>query len=256
MIPDFSEENLRMLFEAIQMRASSFDDHLNNKALANDNPIYLRFDIDDNLRKAFEISCICNQYGIKATFFILNTAKYWNDQDLFIWLKQIHDKGHEIAWHNNVLTEWQSWKNRSEHIIQNESMITSAIRSALDRFRFNGIIIKGSASHGDPLCRKLNYLNYDVFTECERGPEAHAFPKCALQIPKVSMHDFGLEYEAYHVPYDLYLSESGGKGWSGRCNGIGRPDLKGEWTDDNLDLSILSFYEKVQILIHPQHWKI
>lgn len=246
---DFSEENIRILFEAIQMRASSFDDHVNRRVLSHDNPIYLRFDIDDNLRKAFEMSCLCNQYGIKATFFILNTAKYWNDSDLFVWLKQIQDKGHEIGWHNNVLTEWQSWKKRGEHIIQDESMITSAIRSALDRFRFNGITIKGSASHGDPLCRKLNYLNYDVFTECERGPEAHAFPKCALQIPKVSMRDLGLEYEAYHVPYDLYLSESGGKEWTWRA-----PETK--CYGDGLDLQMINKHDHIQILIHPQHWKI
>jgi len=244
----FTEDNLRRLFEAIQMRASSFKDHLFNRVLPHDNPIYLRFDIDDDLNKAHAMSLLCNEYGIRGTFFILNTAKYWDDPGLWSTLRQIQDDGHEMAWHNNILTEWIEYVGKDNLMGR---MIDSKIHPIIETFRSQDITIRGSASHGDPLCRKLGYINYEVFKECPRTEEAYNFPQPTFQIPKVSMHEFGLEYEAYHVPYDLYLSESGGREWKGRMD---RTSFA--WRIDDESLVLLSHSKRIQILIHPQHWKI
>jgi hypothetical protein len=245
---DFSEKSLHELFEVIQERCTLFPD-----ARADEwnegprQPIYLRFDIDDNLRKAVKMADICYSHGIQATFFILNTAKYWNDPNLMRELKYMQDiVGHEIGWHNNILTQWIN-DGKPEDV----KLTINTIASILNRFLAHGIIIRGSASHGDQLCHKLYYLNYEVFKECSRTQEAVNFPPCSFTIPKVSMHDFRLEYEAYHVPYNLYLSESGGKEWTTRQGTFTKP-IKS--MNDIIDL--IPLHGCIQILIHPQHWKI
>lgn len=224
--PDFTEASLRSLLEAICDRTCSFmEDELVD-------PIYLRFDIDDDFRKAVTMAEICSQHGINATFFILNTAPYWNDSKMFDNLLKMQAKGHEIGWHNNGLTEYIQKQGTPD-------LLYRFIWQPLSDLRSEDINIRGSASHGDPLCHKLGYLNYEVFKECPRTQEAINFPKPSFTIPQVSMHDFGLEYEAYHVPYDLYLSESGGRSWN-----------------RTFTAEDLAAHDRVQILIHPQHWKI
>lgn len=241
---DFTESSLRALLEVIQSRACRLDAAWTQEGRPI-KPIYLRFDVDDDISKAWRLSTILNEYGIRGTFFILNTAKYWNmdvdfldeTKSFFEVLTWMQDKGHEIAWHNNALTGWAGY------LSANGAADTSAIRKyilyPLDILRAHGLTIRGSASHGDPLCRQLGYINYEIFKECPRTQEAIGFPRPSFDIPKVSMHDFGLEYEAYHVPYDLYLSESGGRAWNRQFTEVD-----------------ISTHDRIQILIHPQHWKI
>lgn len=246
--PDFTEASLRELLIEIVGRDAMFDTEEDRDARKIRNvlypgvltyrPIYLRFDIDADYQKAFRMSLLLNEYGINGTFFILNTADYWSGdiEHLFDCLKSMQARGHEIAWHNNVITELCKAYSYDTWSLNNAQY---KIFMALDEFRNNGITIRGSASHGDPLCHKLGYINYEVFKECPRTQEAINFPKPSFTIPQVSMHDFGLEYEAYHVPYDLYLSESGGRGWNRK------------FTAEDL-----AAHDRIQILIHPQHWKI
>jgi len=262
--PDFTETSLRALLECVSGYGNRTKDRTTSLCNAKNvdkwqhrpkNPIYLRFDIDDDLRKAVKMADICYSLGINATFFILNTAKYWSSPGLMNELKFMQDSlGQEIGWHNNILTEWikqQQTLGDFPNEDPKSNWIANAIDIILSRFREHAITIRGSASHGDLLCRKLNYLNYEVFTECPRTQEAVNFPPCSFTIPKVSMHDFGFEYEAYHVPYDLYLSESGGREWTarrGESQAVSMPIEK--------SLAVLDSYDRIQILIHPQHWKI
>jgi len=262
--PQFTESNLRSLLEAIQSRASSFADHLYRTG--EQRPIYLRFDIDDDPAKAYRMSLILNEYGIKGTFFILNTAKYWNEQPMLDWyspldgdkrqigfwkaLKDVQLHGHEIAWHNNAIAD--HYHNNPHDGYPMDFTMEEIILAPLNKLRMEGFQIIGSASHGDPFCRKLGFINYDIFQECERTSEAIGFPDCSFDHPRLKMADFGLEYEAYHVPYDLYLSESGGREWTWRVPGAGPArETPMEYIFKNLNT-----YDRIQILIHPQHWKI
>lgn len=261
--PQFTESNLRSLLEAIQTRASSFADHLYRTG--EQRPIYLRFDIDDDPAKAYRMSLILNEYGIKGTFFILNTAKYWNEQPEMYWgtinntklsidfwsaLIEMQTKGHEIAWHNNAITD--HYHSNPHDGYPMDFTMEEIISEPLKELRDHGLNIIGSASHGDPLCRKLGFINYDIFKECLRTSEAVGFPDCSFDHPRLKMADFGLEYEAYHVPYDLYLSESGGREWTWRA-----PDLgAARSTPMEHIIGNLKNYDRIQILIHPQHWKI
>lgn len=215
----FSGEAFRELMPIIQDRCQSFG--------WSGPGVLLRHDVDDDIDKACRMADIEAEYGVQATFFILNTAGYWRSADLMQKLLYMQKQGHEIGWHNNVLTEW----------IGGTTLLKSLVEAPLGRLRDAGIEIRGSASHGDRQCRRFGYLNYDVFTECERVAEGIGFPNF-LGHPRVSMKDFGLEYEAYHVPYDLYVSESGGKHWNR------------SFADEDLKKG------RVQMLIHPQWWKI
>jgi len=257
--PQFTESNLRSLLEAIQSRAITFAAQLKSerpnqiRRLGTDGnvgysrPIYLRFDIDDQFDRAVNAARLCNEYGIKGTFFILNTANYWTNNSIWNDLRWMQSKGHEIAWHNNILTQYQNGLPATE-----KQLIGDYIKTILARFNSNGIHITGSASHGDPLCRKLGFINYEVFTECERTSEAIDFPSPSFDHPRIKMADFGLEYEAYHVPYDLYLSESGGREWTWRVPGAG----PARETPMEHIIGNLKNYDRIQILIHPQHWNI
>jgi len=253
---DFGEDFLRELFPVIADRTVTFSGGVKElPARLVDQPIYLRFDIDANFDRAHQMACLCNEYGVKATFFILNTASYFTSPDTLRLCKWIQDKGHEIAWHNNLLTEFLTAFpvihptniNASEHP---EQWLQFRLDAILMKFNAHGVKIKGSASHGDPLCRLRGYINYEVFEECPRTQEAHGFKQPDFEIPKVSMKLFGLEWEAYHVPYDLYLSESGGKMWTIRDTRYGETD---SWDGS---LSVFNHYKSIQILIHPQHWEL
>lgn len=249
--PDFSEASLRSLLETICDRTCSFmEDELVN-------PIYLRFDIDDNIDKARRMAHLCSDHGCFGTFFILNTARYWTYPGAFEIMRYIQRLGHEIAWHNNILTQMINWNKQEVASFENQEFyLDGMIKAILGAFATHGLTIRGSASHGDPLCHQLGYINYEVFKECPRTQEAANFPKPSFTIPQVSMHDFGLEYEAYHVPYDLYLSESGGRGW------IARETLSDNMRGVTGDITMpdiiryIPDYDRIQILIHPQHWKI
>lgn len=200
--------------------------------------VMLRHDVDDNLQRSFSIARMEADHGISSTFFILNTAPYWSTikrELLFDTLREMQEMGHRIHWHNNALASWVKFGGT-------ESLRT-LIGGPIELMREEGLNVTGSASHGDALCRKFGFINYEIFSECKRTREATNFPQPNIKMPigTVSMKDFGLNYETYHVPYDRYYSESGGQFSN---TPVPTPEEIGEIND------------RVQILIHPQWWPI
>ena len=74
----------------------------------------IRHDIDRNMDGAMRMAYREHKYGIKATYFVLHTAKFYgttrnkyfnrNDNVLF-YLKKIQDAfGHEVGFHNDLIT--------------------------------------------------------------------------------------------------------------------------------------------------------
>lgn len=188
--------------------------------------IILRHDIDDFFEKSLAMARIEHELKVKSTYFVLNTAEYWDNELVFpMLLSMQNDMGHGIGWHNNAVTEH----------LTTEKPIRDCISDPIEQLRSFGLIIRGSVAHGDKLCREKNYLNSDVFGLHKRGWDGY---KGLVY----DMKEFGLEYEASFLCEDDYLSDSGAQ-WSKN------PDLTlNKWLD---------YPEKrYQILIHPQHWQL
>lgn len=190
--------------------------------------IIMRHDVDDNLERSVAMAEVESQYKVKATYFMLNTAPYWAKGywDLMRYIKSL---GHEIAWHNNVITQWLK-ADKKKSI---DFLITEVLMEFLD----NGFEIKGSASHGDGMCHQHNYVNNQIFVSFQKAG-LNGKPN-TLDYEQVKMEDYGLEYEAYAIHSDVYVSESG-KNWRGKMR---QSDLE--------DMT-----NRVQILIHPQWWDL
>lgn len=198
-----------------------------------DDAILFRHDVDDNLDNSVNLSIMQMGYDIEATYFILDTAPYFNPSDKEMWkkIRRIQSNGHEIGWHNNAITTWIKTGRRKP--------LKEHVRDAVQPFLDNGINIYGSASHGDRLCYQFGYINYELFQGYmgERVGTAIDFAKPTIEIEKVNPNDFSLHYETYHIPHDLYFSEPGGK-WSAN----GEPRIEKD--------------KRIQVLIHPQWWSL
>lgn len=220
--------------------------------------VALRHDVDYDLDFAMEMSHWEHQRGVRATYFLLHTAPYWNDPRLAQKCLQIQEFGHEVGLHVNVLTEW----------VQGQvSDVGQRLAELLEPLRQAGVRIIGTAAHGDRECYERGFINYWIFRELrpadptteESGrtaegvrvegeqdriqyPAINAIKRNAdgrrLALWSVSMQQLGLEYHAWHVPHDQYFTDSGG-----------------DWnrSDDPLDHPLTS--GRAQILMHPIYWR-
>jgi len=221
------------------------------------NIVGLRHDIDYNIDLAMEMSFWEHEKGVQSTYYILHTAEYWKDPKLIDKLLQIQDFGHEIGLHLNFLTEWYLGINTD---------ISGNIASILGLLRSNGINVTGCSAHGDPNCYQYNYNNSWLFKELRtdhpdkyyaqrnaEGTVSKPFDKVVKypnnhMITNLNGHkfglweyrlsDFGLSYEAVHLIYDKYFSDSGGEF---------------KRTPDPIQEDLSS--GRSQVLIHPEHWK-
>jgi hypothetical protein len=200
--------------------------------------VLLRHDIDTDIDKAVlmaeieagidnDLNRVMFEHGDKqrvhSTYFALNTAKYWGSQYMTEALLYIQALGHEVGWHNNSITDYLTTCKPME----------VCIREPVDYLRSLGLVIRGSAAHGDRLCYKHRYINYNVFGYKSRGWDYWDHYLGGKMVR--SMGDFGLEYEAYHVLYNGYLADSY-TGWAGDP---ARP-----------------FLSRTQVLIHPHCWRL
>ena len=219
--------------------------------------IALRHDVDYDLDLALEMSFWEKERGVQSTYYLLHTAPYWNAPQFIDKCLQIQDFGHEIGLHLNLLSEWVQGKIND---------IASTLDHILTPLRQAGVRLTGVAAHGDKLCYQHQFINYWCFTELkpqnpeisEDGlsaegipvlepkfrisyPDSHQLARddgCQLPLWSVSMQEFGLVYDAAHVGYDGYFTDSGGK-----------------WTrsPDPLQQSLKT--GRYQILMHPIYWR-
>ena len=189
----------------------------------------LRHDVGHDLDLALEMANLEHARGIRATYFLLHTATYVED-DLFIdKCLQLQDYGHEVGLHLNVLTPW--FDGETDDPIGD-------LEAWLSRVRAAGVILNGSSVHGDRACYQHDFINYWIWSELrgkdpagsEDGLTAEGVPmddnnRCVSYPPShslmrgdgetfplwsVSMESLGLSYEACRVPHDQYWSDSGG----------------------------------------------
>jgi hypothetical protein len=199
----------------------------------------LRHDVDVSLRSALELARLEHAHGLRATYFVLHTAPYWSSPALLDDLRRLQDEyGHEVGWHNDLVTiECVDGVDARAYLAEQ-----------LERLRSAGISVVGTASHGSGSCYRFGYHNNYFFSDFEGevvpgfpNTETVTTPRGAVRIPKARLADFGLEYEAYHLGEDLYLSDTATA--SGRRR-----------HPDELDPRALSPGEKAIVLTHPCHW--
>jgi hypothetical protein len=185
----------------------------------------LRHDVDLRLDSALELARREHVRGIRATYFVLHTAPYWQRTDLLDCLRRLQALGHEVGWHNDLVT------------LQRVHGVDAAeyLRTELARLRAAGIDIRGAASHGSPWCGRLGYHNNYVFAGWDEP--VPGYPE--LDVPqKLDPTAFGLEYEAYHVPHDLYRSDATFS--AGRRQHPAAVELRPG--------------QRTIVLVHPCHW--
>jgi hypothetical protein len=190
----------------------------------------LRHDVDDRLESAVEFARLEHARGIRSTYFILHTAPYYRRSASFLpTLRLLQDElGHEIGWHNDLLTL---------HFLYGVD-VGSYLSSELEWLRSGGIDIRGTAAHGSPHSHSLGYHNNYLF----RGWDELVAGRDRTEVPKLDPADFGLEYEAYHLSYDRYFSDSAFDARGRRAH------------PDTFDARALRTDEKAVALVHPCHW--
>jgi hypothetical protein len=207
----------------------------------------LRHDVDHDLANALLFARAETELGWKSTYFLLHTDWYFRgpgssglSRELLETADQLAAMGHEIGLHNNAITA---------ALTTGDDPLTLLDRD-LECLRCHGFDVIGTVAHGDPLCRKGNYVNSEVFTECPR-PKLGAPDRTvvltdedgvrlgACELRPVPMAELGLRYEAGFIGHDLYLSDTGGR-WSRTL----------EETRRRLDAGATM----LQVLTHPVWW--
>jgi hypothetical protein len=219
--------------------------------------VTLRHDIDYSLDCALETAFWEYRNGVRATYFLLDTAPYWDDDRFLDKCRQLADFGHEIGIHLNALAKWYSGE---------VSSVADDIQRTLARLRESGLEIVGTAAHGDRRCYEGGFINYwclqdlrpDDPMRMEHGLSAEGVPTdnpqhqvpypsdhrirradgAAFDLWSIPMASFGLQYDAMHVQVDRYFTDSGGN-WVRSADPLTEDLRRG----------------RHQILMHPIHWR-
>ena len=179
--------------------------------------LIIRHDIDHDFETAQKMAEWENKRGIKSTYCVLHSAWYYGTLEgdrirhtriLVDLVEHLHDLGHEINLHNNLVVTGLKYSVDPVKLLSQEMAFFSSI----------GIPIRGSTAHGDKICREYHFRNYEIFMEwCGRygGPRTILYNGeeggKTVTLGEVSMFDFGLEYESEELYWDTYYTDSGGK---------------------------------------------
>jgi hypothetical protein len=198
----------------------------------------LRHDIDMRLDSALRLARLEHERGLRATYFVLHSADYWRRPDLLVRLQELQDLGHEIGWHNDLVT------------LQVVDGVDARefLRRELDKLRASGIAVRGTSAHGSYWGHALGYSNLYFFRDLPAPIDG--FPNVdevtvdgeARRVPKGTLAEFGFEYEAYHLGEDVYASDS-------RFNQRGR-----RWHPELFEPGLLEPKQSAIVLVHPCHW--
>jgi hypothetical protein len=210
--------------------------------------IGLRHDVDLDLKKAFKLSTVENNLGIRSSYYILHTAAYYladpnnmeeHSDSIIPTLKIIqNDYNDEIGWHNDLVT--------IQLVYDIDPVIF--LNQELSWLRSNGLNLTGTSSHGSNYCYVYYYLNYYFFEEFKNSvagqfvnnDSALVYGKW-VKFKHGRLSDFGLDYEAYFLNNNKYYSDAS------FING-------NRWNINMLDLSTLKRGDRVIILMHPVYY--
>ena len=210
--------------------------------LNGDKAVLVRHDIDYRMDHALEFARYEASLGCFATYFLLHTAQYFDYSKVFgMQVAELHDLGHEVGLHSAFISDWYTNGGKCD---------PAKPIGFLRKHTMGGVI--GTAAHGDKICYDHDFVNYEVWKECQKLREKPG------PWPKFKLSDFGLEYEAYSLPRDAYLTDTG-HNWKGALRFM---PLFERWSDPLLkDATIEGFNAMpegsiMQLLVHPIWWKV
>ncbi len=212
--------------------------------------VILRHDVDHDLETALQMARWEHQRGLRATYCILHTAWYYGrftqgvqerSKLMLEGCRELQDLGHEINIHNNFIVQ------ALKHKIDASRMLLDEIAF----FRTQGTNIEGTSTHGDGLCRELDFRNFELFKgrayPSRGGARTITHDGCDHPVGALPVELFGLDYEAYDIPRDTYVSDSGGN-LRVRRNTRGMGSLRRKQMDNPPPYHVLG------ILTHPIWW--
>ena len=219
----------------------------------------IKHDVDRHPFKAQEIAKIEKKYGFSSTFYFLPTANYYgelkNNKNFvrYICLDEIYQKifalGHEIGIHNDLLTVMIEWG--LEPFKFNKFTI--------DEFNRIGIPIYGTSSHGANICYAVKHYNFEIFSDFATTQNIQYAGK-TYNIGQKSLNEFGFSYEAYHIDYNIYLTDVGGhwsisKSENGFIKFFGKSNQIACSFDDVINtIKNAKPGDRIVILTHPLWW--
>ena len=187
----------------------------------------LRHDMDSDVENAVRMAEWEHAHGLRSTYFALHTDWYYRHGGeftplLLASLERIASLGHEIGLHNNAMSAARSIGLDAQRVLRYE---LAMLRAHFD--------VRGTAAHGDAYNHECGAISFELFDECVREGNADRVTHAPLSF-------FDLDYEAYHLGYDEYLSDNGGK-----------------WNDDpaRVCAAVLEGRSCV-VLQHPLHWRV
>jgi hypothetical protein len=218
----------------------------------------LRHDVDHDLDAALDMAHREWRAGLRASYYLLPTARYWNDDARFAEkCLQLADYGHEIGLHVNCFAQWAAGELDDP---------AAVLEQRLQRLRETGVQVRSVAAHGDARCYRHDISNYWGFAELrpadpaaeEDGRTAEGpydstgarrlrYPACdtliradgeRLALWSVSMRAHGLDSHAWHTPFDSYFTDTGG-----------------DWTRTPSPLEAARGSQRWQVLVHPEYWR-
>lgn len=148
--------------------------------------------------------------------------------------------GHEVGLHNDFL--------QLSRVL--ERPVPELISEELAFFRDAGVDVTGSAARGSHFARQHGFQNYEIFAECVRPRSVKrsvAFEdETSFELYSVGMRDLGLQYEAYSVRRDIYISDTGSRLFVGRTHY--------DTLEPEQFAGLVGGASRVVALFHPDWW--
>jgi len=214
--------------------------------------IAVRHDVDnhpDALTTAVELARWEADHGWRSTYFLLHTARYWQDGH---WRKAAETMallGHEIGLHVDAVA----------HALRYGGDPHEMVFEALQELRDAGHVVMGIVGHGNqPICAQAEFANDEQFVECVRDnmgePDRElSYNGRTLKLDPRPLADFGLQYES--IGLRMYESTDGIM--RTRPGQVYNTDSSGKWYYP-FEQTIAEFNAltdgQLHLLIHPDHW--
>ncbi len=227
--------------------------------------VLVRHDVDHSIDNALMLARIEADMGLRSTYFMLHPGDYDNDEnyygriengrivhqpDFFARCREIAAMGHEIGIHNDFF----------QLSFLTGRPIRELLLAEVEAFHAAGIPVAGSASHGSTFVREIEAVNYEIFAECvSSGKQRSRIVKSGTweaETHTISLADVGLDYEAYFVPRNMDISDTGSA--VALASRTFRADNMNLTSDEAYDLIRKTVAEidgvRLVMLIHPCWW--